>query len=55
MPKKIYLHTIVSSNGDIYVIGGMDFVDDHWKYEGAIHKLSCINGNCQWRLYIGLP
>ena len=49
MPKKIYLHSIVNSNGDIYVIGGMYFVDDHWKYEGAIHKLSCINGNCQWK------
>ena len=48
MPKKIYLHSMVNSNGDIYVIGGMDYVADHWQYEGAIQKLSCSYGKCQW-------
>ena len=45
MPKKIASHSMASSNGDLYVFGGMDS-DQNWPKD--ILKLNWSNGWYQW-------
>ena len=45
MPKKLYGLSAVVLNGDLYTIGGRDEKND---YQTAIHRLSCLSGNCSW-------
>ena len=44
MPKSLTWHSMVEVNGDLYVIGGSNFVNG----DKLIYKLSCSNGNCTW-------
>ena len=49
LPKKLSGIGIVSIGGDIIVIGGLGYDHNYnYKYQSAIYKLSCQNGNCQW-------
>jgi hypothetical protein len=45
MPKKLYGLSAVVLNGDLYTIGGRDEKND---LQTAIHRLSCLSGNCSW-------
>ena len=44
MPKSLIWHSMVEVNGDLFVIGGSNFVNG----DKLIHKLSCSDGNCTW-------
>ena len=46
MPQELQWHSMVEVNGDLYVIGGNNYVDD--VAGKLIHKLSCSNGNFTW-------
>ena len=45
MPKKLSDLSAVVLSGDLYAMGGED---DHGDYQTAIHRLSCLSGNCAW-------
>ena len=47
MPKKLTHARIVSIDGDIIVIGGLDYSQNR-EEQSALYKLSCKSGNCQW-------
>merc|ERR1712079_529729 len=46
MPKKLFGHSMISYNGDVYAIGGSS--PDGYENERAIYRLSCPNQKCQW-------
>ena len=45
MPKKLRGLSAVVLNGDLYAIAGQD---ENGDYQTAIHRLSCLSGNCSW-------
>ena len=45
MPKKLQGLSAVVLNGDLYTIGGYA---GNGAVQTAIHRLSCLSGNCSW-------